>query len=208
MMSRMLWRFVTDDWKVVMLSRKAGIAALLVAVLVSSAVPAQPALTIVADGKAAAVIVVSSKASPAATEGAEIIRDHLLRISGARLDILKENELPDVKVENGRVEAGTTAQAFILVGEGNLTTKLGTTSKGLGPGGIRIRTFDNGLAMLGPDDRTPSDPYGTRYAVTTFLENELGCRYLWPGETGKVVPRKTTITIEPLDIRFTPFYEQ
>ena len=169
---------------------------------------AEGAVTLVADGKAEAVIVTPSKASTAAREGAEILRDHLFQISGARFNVLKEGELQDVKVENGRLEAPTMTQAFILVGEGELAGKLGITSKGLGPGGILIRTFANGLAMLGPDDKTPSDPYGSRYAVTTFLENQLGCRYLWPGESGKVAPRKTTIRIEPLDIRFTPLYEQ
>lgn len=27
----------------------------------------------------------------------------------------------------------------------------------------------------GPDDRTPSDPFGDRYPVTPFLEDALGC---------------------------------
>ena len=165
-------------------------------------------MTLVVDGKAAAVIVVPSKTSRAATEGADILGDHLFQISGARLKVLKESELPDVIVANDRVEGKQTTQAFILVGEGKLTAKLGITSEGLGPGGILIRTFANGLAMLGPDDRTPSDPYGSRYAVTTFLEDTLGCRYLWPGESGKVVPRQKTITIKRLDTRLTPLFEQ
>jgi len=169
---------------------------------------ARAAVTVVADGKTKAVIVVPSKTSRAAREGAEILRDHLFQISGARLKVLKESELADVKIAINRLEAKTTAQAFILVGEGKLAKELGITSKGLGPGGILIRTFANGLAMLGPDDRTPSDPYGSRYAVTTFLEDALGCRYLWPGESGKVTPRQKTITIKPLDIRFTPLFEQ
>jgi len=189
-------------------SARIVLAILLVLLQVCSAGIARAAITLVADGKTKAVIVVPSKTSRAAREGAEILRDHLFQISGARLKVLEEGELADVKIAKNRLEAKTTAQTFILVGEGKLTKELGITSKGRGPGGILIRTFANGLVMLGADDKTPSDPYGSRYAVTTFLEDELGCRYLWPGESGKIVPRQKTITIKPLDIRFTPLFEQ
>jgi len=172
---------------------------------------AEPAVTLVVDGQAKAVIVVPSEASRAAGEGAKILRDHFLQMSGATLNLLKESELGKVKVAKGRIEPGSanlTPKTFILVGEGELTNKLGASSKGLGPGGIMIRTVGNALVLLGADDKTPSDPLGSRYAVTTFLEEELGCRYLWPGESGKVIPKRRTITVRPLDIRYTPLFEQ
>jgi len=186
-------------------------AALVVAVLFCCTSITRAAVTLVADGRANAVIVVPSQASRAAAEGAAILRDHLLQISGAPLRVLKESELGLVKVAQDRVEPVSgkpVAESYILIGEGELTEKLGISSKGLGPGGILIRTFANGLAMLGADDKTPSDPYGSRYAVTAFLEDELSCRYLWPGESGKVVPKQRTITVGPLDVRFTPLFEQ
>jgi hypothetical protein len=201
-----------------------GLAALVAAALFCCASGAshpgdvtRAAVTLVADGRANAVIVVPSQASRAAAEGAAILRDHLLQISGARLKVLKESELARrgglglVKVAQDRIEpvsGKAVAESYILIGEGELTEQLGVSSKGLGPGGILIRTFANGLAMLGADDKTPSDPYGSRYAVTAFLEDELGCRYLWPGESGKVVPKQRTITVGPLDVRFTPLFEQ
>ena len=80
--------------------------------------------------------------------------------------------------------------AYILVGEGNLAKELGATSEGLGAGGIRIKTFGNALVLLGPDEKTPSDPMGTQYAVTTFLDETLGCKYLWLTETGLVGRRQ------------------
>src|SRR5205085_11557300 len=95
-------------------------------------------------------------------------------------------------------------QAWILVGEGRLAGKLGLTSKGLGPGGILLSAKGNVLALFGTDASTPSDPNGTRYAVTTFLEDKLGVRYLWPGDLGKVVPRQETITVTDFQHRFTP----
>ena len=80
------------------------------------------------DGKAKAVIVISEAPSSAARKAAKVLSDHLFQISGARLEVLKESELP----QNTN---------YIAIGESALTRKLGVTSKGLGPGGILIRSF-------------------------------------------------------------------
>lgn len=104
-------------------------------VLLCYANAAERPLTVVSEGKSKAVIVVPSKASRAAAEGAKILQDHLQQISGASLKVLKESDLSDVKVVEGRIEptsAKPAFEAFILVGEGELTTKLGQISKGLG----------------------------------------------------------------------------
>jgi hypothetical protein len=102
----------------------------------------------------------------------------------------------------------TMAKTFILVGEGDLVRRLGLSSTPLGPGGIAIRTFPNSLALLGPDTKTPSDPWGTLYAVFVFLEDELGVRNLWPGQLGKVIPHKPTVTVSDLDVTYTPMLRQ
>ena len=78
----------------------------------------------------------------------------------------------------------------------------------MGPGGIVLSAKGHVLALFGTDARTPADPHGTRYAVTTFLEDKLGVRYLWPGELGKVVPRRETIVVEDFQHRFTPTLAQ
>src|SRR5262249_18486408 len=85
---------------------------------------------------------------------------------------------------------------------------LGLTSKGLGPGGIVQSARGNVLALFGTDAHTPTDPNGSRYAVTTFLENRLGIRYLLPGELGKVVPRREPITVGDFQHRFAPTLTQ
>jgi hypothetical protein len=114
-------------------------------------------------------------------------------MSGAELPIRKEDQITG---------EASQEEAWILVGEGKLTEKLGLTSKGLRPGGIHLSVKGHVLALFGAD--TPADPHGTRYAVTTFLEDKLGVRYLWPGELGKIVPRRETITVEDFEQRFTP----
>ena len=172
---------------------------------------ADASLRLVSNGRARAVIVLPSKPSRAAVESARILANHLLQITGARVKVLNESSLQDVKVSGGHIKGVSheiSAETFILVGDGELAGKLGQSSKGLGAGGILIRTVGNALILMGADDKTPADPYGTRYAVTTFLEDQLGCRYLWPGETGKVVPKRTTITINPVNVRFTPLLTQ
>ena len=124
-----------------------------------------------------------------------MLRDHIRQMSGAELPIRREDRITG---------SPTQDQAWVLVGEGKLTEKLGLTSKDLGPGGIVLSAKGDVLALFGTDARTPSDPHGTRYAVTTFLEDKLGVRYLWPGELGKVVPRRETIVVEDFQHRFTP----
>jgi len=178
---------------------------------VSSAQTASPTIRLALDGRANAVIVLPAKPSAAARQAAEILADHLFEICGERFVTLGENDLGDVKIKDQRIVPAAGKVGFanlILVGESSLARKLGAVSKGLGPGGVLIRTYPNAIVLLGPDDSTPSDRLGTRYAVTCFLEQTMGCRYLWPGQDGKVVPKRKRIEIRPLDIRFTPLLRQ
>ncbi len=166
--------------------------------------------SIVQNGVATSIIVLPANPSPAAEEGAKILSDHLTQISGAQVETLKETDLKDVRIEDGKIVTSSKddVETFILVGEGELTQKLGVTSEDLGPGGIIIKTTGNALVILGADKKRPSDtssdPWGTRYAVTQFLEDYLGVKYLWPGELGKVVPNNETIAIPNIDLSFTP----
>ena len=172
---------------------------------------AAPGLTLARDGRPRAVIVLPDEPSKAARSGAEILGDHLHQICGGQFRILRERELGKPRLEEGQLlfaGGSVSTSNVVLVGEGKLARMLGATSDELGPGGTLIRTYANALVLLGPDDKTPSDPNGTRYAVTLFLEQALGCRYLWPGEVGKVVPQHRDILIEALDRQFSPLLQQ
>lgn len=46
--------------------------------------------------------------------------------------------------------------------------------------------------------------YGTANAVYTFLHDQLGVRWLWPGELGEDVPRHERIVLEPFEFRYHP----
>jgi hypothetical protein len=164
----------------------------LLVVTLSCTTPARAA-TLVEKGRGQAVIIVPQKPSPVVERAARVLRDHLRQMSGATLPIRTEDQIKG---------SPTRDQAWILVGEGRLTNKLGLTGKGLGPGGIVLSAKGQVVALFGRD--TPRDPHGTSYAVTTFLEDKLGVRYLWPGELGKVVPHRDTILVEDFQYRFTP----
>jgi len=115
---------------------------------------------------------------------------------------MSEAELT-IRTEDKISGDATEEQAWILVGEGKLTEKLGLTSKELGPGGIVLSAKGHVLALFGNGRPHACRPPRHRYAVTTFLEDKLGVRYLWPGELGKVVPRRETIVVEDFEHRFT-----
>lgn len=174
----------------------------------ASFVRAKVSLTLVAEGQPKAVIVVPSSSVTKAIDGdaARLLADHLFLMSGARLPVLRESDLGASSVYDGRIvpepgKAPAGVEAFVLVGEGELARKIGATAEGLGPGGVLVKTVGNAVILLGP--RGTSDPCGTRYAVIDFLE-QLGVRYLWPGELGRVIPSRRTVTIGPLNVRFTP----
>jgi hypothetical protein len=156
-------------------------------------------LRLVAEGKAESVIVFGTDPSGAAVQGAKIFTEHVLQMSGAKLDTVREDAL-----------AAGERRVRICIGESKMATALGVTSEGLGPGGIAIKAFPDqkALVILGADHLAPVDSNGTRYAVTTFLEEVLGVRFLWPGELGKVVPKRDTIEITAIDVRMTPLLIQ
>lgn len=156
---------------------------------------ASHAATLVEKGQPRAVIILPEKPSPVVESAARVLQAHIRQMSGAELPIRREDKVSG---------SATKEEAWVLIGEGKLTEKLGLTNKGLGAGGIALSAKGHVVAVFGTDARTPADPHGTRYAVTTFLEDKLGVRYLWPGELGKVVPRQETITVPDFELRFTP----
>lgn len=102
------------------------------------------AITLVEKGKARAVIILPEKPSPVAEGAARVLRDHIKLISGAELPIRSEDKIKG---------AATQEQAWLLIGEGKLTDKLGLTSKGLGAGGIVLNAKGHVLALFGTDAR-------------------------------------------------------
>ncbi len=132
---------------------------------------------------------------------------HIQRMSGATLPVLTAKDFSGARVDAGRIvapEGKTPAQNFILLGESELTKQLGISSEGIGQSGVVMKTTGNAVVLMGPKGgATGKRDNVNANAVYNFLES-LGCRFLWPGETGKVIPAKSTISVSALDVRFTP----
>ncbi len=164
------------------------------------------ALTLVQDGQPKAVIVLGDSLRANDSAAATLVA-HVKQMSGATLPVIPEKELEGARVEAGRIiapEGKTTAQTFILLGESDLTKKLGVSREGLGQSGVLLKTTGNAVTLMAP----ATGAVGKRgnlnaNVVFNFLE-VLGCRSLWPGEVGKVVPSKSTIAVPALDVHLTP----
>ena len=66
----------------------------------------------------------------------------------------------------------------------------------MGTEGIVIKTVGNDLILAG------GRPRGTLYAVYTFLEDHVGCR--WWSSTASTIPKKPTLKIGGIDVRYVP----
>ncbi|WP_395748281.1 DUF4838 domain-containing protein [Prosthecobacter sp.] len=163
-------------------------------------------VVITQDGQPRATVVLTGSAA-AGDLSTKALVGHLKQMSGATLAVVHEKELSGASVDNDGIipaAGGKLAANFIVLGEGELTKRLGASTEGLGLGGIMLKSGGNFIVIAGMNDDIAAksrDP--NTMAVFTFLES-LGCRFLWPGESGKVIPKKPTISVASLDVRFTP----
>src|SRR5262249_9209757 len=79
------------------------------------------------------------------------------------------------------------ASPRILVGAGVCPPELRSRIDG---DGYLIESLPDGSLVLAGGGRD-----GTSFAVYRFLERALGIRWLWPGESGEVVPRSSSLTL-------------
>ena len=136
---------------------------------------------------AAGVVVALPGANKAATSSArsraEEFAWHMGEMVGRAPDVVvaPKPPLPEVAVVIGDAAA---AKSFGMdVGEHPYGTSV-------------IRRFGNRLYVGGTGA-------GVSYSVTYLLE-ALGCRYLWPGRLGKVIPKRNEVTLPELDWTYTP----
>ncbi|MCD6360506.1 MAG: DUF4838 domain-containing protein [Armatimonadetes bacterium] len=137
------------------------------------------AMKIVDNGIATATVVMP--AEPSATErfAAGELRDYLNRISGAELTVESEGRTTvPPRIFIGATQAGRPVRE-----------ELGRDE----PEAFAVRTAGDDLVLVGASDR------GALYAVYDFLEQDLGCRWLGPGELWEEIPETTTIEIGGID---------
>lgn len=164
-------------------------------------VPARADLTLVDNGAPACTIVIPADASEIAAYAAAELQGYLQKMSGADVPVVAEGE-SDV----GGVR--------VLVGPCGATAALGIDVDALGAEEFIVRTTDDALVLVGADriyyptsKLRPLDENvsaGTLFAVYDLLQDQLGVRWLWPGESGEVYPSRATITVGQLDVHEGP----
>ena len=165
------------------------LVSVVIAMVISGSASAD--LTLVSDGQPVATIVTGDATTAATREAVAALQDYLRRMSGAELPVAAEADAP----EGPR----------ILVGAGGLTAGLGYDPDALALEQSIVRVHGTDLVVLG-DDQKPAGGalMGTRHAAYMLLR-ELGCRWLWPGALGTVVPQRATIAVpDGLSLEWTP----
>ena len=156
------------------------IALLLTVGLVQTAIG--QTVTIAQNGEAKAVIVLAADATKPERHAANELAGFLRQITGAKFEIQAPPAAGQSRLLVGPKAAKSAAADF--------------STDGLGSDGIIIRTVGDDLILAG------GRPRGTLYAVYTFLEEHIGCR--WWSSKASTIPVKPTLKIGQLNIRYVP----
>ncbi|MCC6579493.1 MAG: DUF4838 domain-containing protein [Phycisphaeraceae bacterium] len=138
-------------------------------------------------GATAYTIIIGQDAPEPEKYAGQRLADYLHRITGATYPIVTDDQAP--------------AGQRIIVGQNRLSQAVLNAKEleSLGTDGLIVRTHGADLLLVG------GRPRGTIYAVNSFLEQDLGCRWLsMYGE--KHVPASPTLELGRLDRRETPAF--
>jgi len=144
-----------------------------------------PSLSLVREGRSDYVIVTATDAHPSERTAAVELQNHLREITGAQMPIRQETEVPEDAKQ-------------ILVG---ISSRLQERApdvdfEALGRDGIFMKTAGQDLLLAG------GRPRGTLYAVYTFLEEIVGCR--WWTATESFIPKRPTLEVPDMDRTYVP----
>ena len=147
------------------------------------------ALTLANGGSTDYVIVVADDAIPAEVTAGDELKAYLEQVTGAVFLIYNEAGAPPAA---SKIYVGPSTTARSLVPE--------IDSADLGYDGIVIKTVGQDLVLAG------GRPRGTIYAVYTFLQDVVGCRW-YEHDTPPIVPNMSTLTIGAQDVVYRPPFD-
>jgi hypothetical protein len=168
----------------VLMARQAPLCLIvLLAISFPSMASAAP-LRLTAGGKTRYAIVVDPDATAAEKHAADELAAFLKQVTGAEFPVKVTAELP--------------SGPLLLVGPGHVASQVAPSVKleGLQPDGIVIETVGGNLLLTG--DR----PRGTLYAVYSFLEDTVGCR--WWSSKVSTIPNLPDLTVPEQHVRYVP----
>ncbi|MDO4571341.1 MAG: DUF4838 domain-containing protein [Planctomycetia bacterium] len=137
------------------------------------------------EGKTTYVIVLPIEANAVVRNAAEELKSTLEKITGAEFPIVSENEIPG-------------GAALLCVGDSQTARELfdGVDFDAFRYDEILILSRGKNILLTGHERR------GALYAVVSFLEDTLGCR--WWTSTESFIPQCPTLSIPAQNLRYAP----
>ncbi|MHB0956992.1 MAG: DUF4838 domain-containing protein [Pirellulaceae bacterium] len=155
----------------------------LLAIFLTAAASAAP-VRLASSGKTRFVVVVDPDALAAEKHAAEELAAFLKQVTGADFPVKTTTDTP--------------SGPLLLVGPGRVAREVApnVSMEGLTPDGIVIETVGENLLFAG--DR----PRGTLYAVYSFLEETVGCR--WWSSKVSTIPHLPELVVPEQHVRYVP----
>ena len=163
------------------------------------------ACAIAATGWAAPVaeIVVPAKADRIATYAADELKYHLEKATCGSVEIVCEVALKP---------SATRSAPIFYVGGTEAAKRAGIDKASLADEEYVVKGAAGAVYLLGGDRDSSHGKaefgsgsglfaYGTLYAVYDFLEKDMGVKWIWPGETGEVIPRRGIPALDGVERR-------
>ncbi len=160
----------------------AGIFTALLAIIPLTAQAASHQLA--SGGKTKYVIIVDPQATASEQHAAKELASFLQQVTGAEFPLVTTTESPKGPA--------------LIVGPGRVASQVAPQLKweALKPDGIAIESVGDRIVLMG--DR----PRGTLYAVYTFLEDVVGCR--WWTSQASTIPNKPNLSVSEQHVRHVP----
>lgn len=164
---------------------RASIVCLAVAACAAAGAAEAAPRVLVRDGASPYVIVLPDDPHPAERTAAQELQAFLREAARAELPVVAESQAPP-------------GRPIVAVGPCRAAARIapGLDVLGLGPDTVVLRTAGADLLLAGPR------PRGTLYAVYTFLEDVVGCR--WWTSTEQTIPSLPVLRVPDLDVSYTP----
>ena len=154
------------------------------------------AVVVLSGGRPQADIVIPEKPNAVERLAAEELAYHLGKMGGCTFKTISEDAL-----------ASSSAKGHFFIGATKAAKAAGLDGVAMEMEAWRVRTAGDAVILVGCDvvrgsitDLWAKSSRGTLYAVYDFLFKSCGVRWLWPGESGEVVPKRRDLSVDEGDI--------